>query len=332
MTRGLDLLNEIADRLGWRQITSIEGQTLSNEERKLLRLLNRVLQTLEGVDDWPMLRKDGAITLVAKDISTTVSGSEQWVTATLASATVTVANGDFDDTYINRQFQVQGYPTIYRIVDVPSATELVLDKAWVDASIVAATNEIGFNIGVDQYTLPTDFDRPATSLQSFLGPYKIQAVSPNEFSEIRRQRTGIIFGDPSFFTIYGMNDGQTAWKIHFHQWPSEARVIRFEYQMIHPVIDTDQDKILFPPRYNEAIIETVLQLAQRDYEDSAKTQQTLLDMLQKFNEQSPSLTDNKNVIRPSKSIRKNHQRAAARAGVRIDYHGYFDKAGNIRLP
>ena len=332
MTRGLDLLNEIADRAGWRQIDSIEGQELSDEERKLVRLLNRILQTLEGVSDWPLLRKDGAIALVAKDVSDTTSGSEQWVTATQNSTTVTVANGDFDDSYKNRQFQVTGYPTIYRIVDIVSPTELTLDRAWVDSSIVGATNENVFAIGVDQYTLPTDFDRPATSMQNFLASYKIQAVSPNEFSELRRHRSGIVFGDPKYYTIYGMNDGQTAWKIHFHEWPSDARIIRFAYQMIHPTIDSDNDNILFPVRYNEAIIETVLELLQRDYEDSAKTQQTLLDMLQKFNEQTPSLTDNKKVMRPSKSIRRNIHRAAARSGARIDYHDYFDKAGNIRLP
>ena len=332
MTRGLDLLNEISDRLGWLQIDSIEGQTLSDEERKLLRLLNRVLQTLEGVDDWPMLRKDGALSLVAKDESDITSGSEQWVTATQNSTTVTIANGDFDDTYKNRVFQVVGYPTIYQITDVLSATELVIDKPWIDDSIVAATDQNTFKIGVDRYALPEDFDRPATSMKNFLAPYKIQPISPNEFDEIRRQSSGITFGDPKYFTIYGMNEGQTAWIIHFHAWPSDTRIIRYSYQMIHPTINSDNDKILFPVRYNEAIIETVLQLAQRDYEDSAKTQQTLLDMLQKFNEQTPSLTDNKKIMRPSKSIRRNIRRAAARSGVRIDYHDYFDKAGNIRLP
>jgi hypothetical protein len=332
MTRGLDLLNEIADRIGWRQIDSIEGQVLPNETRKLLRLLNRVLQTLEGVDDWPMLRKDGALSLVAKDESTVVEGSEQWVTATLNSTAITVANGDFTDTYKNRMFQIVGYPTIFRIVDVVSPTELTLDKPWVNESIVGATNQNTFKIGVDQYALPTDFDRPATSFQNFLSSYSIGAISPNEFDALRRQRSGIVFGDPTYYTIYGMNEGQTAWIIHFHEWPSETRIIRYSYQMIHPKIDSDNDKILFPVRYNEAIIDTVLQLAQRDYEDSAKTQQTLLDMLQKFDEQSPSLTDNKSIMRPSKSIRRNVRRAAARSGVRIDYHDYFDKAGNTRLP
>lgn len=331
MTLGLELLNEIADRLGWDQIDSIEGQVLSSEERKLVRLLNRVLQTLEGTDDWPLLRKDGALTLVASEESDTTAGSEQYVTATQNSAAITVDNMTFDSSYVNRQFQVVGFPTIFRIVDVTSPTEITLDRAWTTDSITPA-DEYTFKIAVDQYVLPTDFDRPATSLRNFLEPYKIAAVSPNEFEEIRRDRSGIVIGDPSFYTIYGMNDGQTAWKIHFHPWPREARVIRFPYQMIHPTINSDNDKILFPVRYNEAIIEMVLQLAQRDYEDSEKTQQTLMQMIQAFNEQTPSLTDNKNVMRPSKSIRRNIRRAAAFQGVRIDYKDYFDKAGNYRLP
>lgn len=332
MTRGLDLLNEIADRAGWRQIVSIEGQTLSNEERKLVRLLNRVLQTLQGEDDWPLLRKDGALTLVAKDVSDTDTiGTEQWVAATQNSTTITVANGDFNDSYINRQFQIEGNPTIYRIVDVLSVTELVLDKAWVDASIVVGDERI-FSIGVDQYALPTDFDRPATGFQNFLAPYHIQATGPNNFSKLRQRRSGIVFGDPTYYTIYGRNDGDTAWKIHFHEWPSTARVLRFSYQQIHPTINSDNDTILFPVRYNEMIIDCVLHLLQRDYEDSAKTQQTLMDKIRTFSEQTPSMTDNKQVMRPSKSIRRNHQRAASRAGVRIDYGSYFDVAGNIRLP
>ena len=55
----LEVLNEIADAVGWPQLDSIESPDQTPEERKMVRALNRVLRALVGMDDWPMLRKEG---------------------------------------------------------------------------------------------------------------------------------------------------------------------------------------------------------------------------------------------------------------------------------
>lgn len=332
MTNAKDFLNRFFDRMSWEQVTTLETQSPSNELRKGLRLLNTILETVEGIDDWPLLRKDGKIVLVAGEESDTTAGSEEYVTATQNSDEVTVDNATFDDSYKNRAFQVVGDSTWYRIVDVLSATQLKLDRAWVADSITAA-DEKTYKIGVDQYSLPTDFGRPITDMQNHFGTVTIQPVSPNKFAEIRRTSNGITFGDPKYYTIYGMNDARTAWTIHFHPWPSTARVLTLPYQMLHPTIDSDNDKILFPSRYNAVLMDIMLQLAYRDHEDSdtEKIQQTLIDMLRKYNEQTPTVTDGRPVMRPSKSIRNNIRASAQRSGIRIDYGDHFDKAGNIRL-
>ena len=64
MITGLALINEVEDRLSWRQTDTLEG-TLRPETRKLLRLLNRVLNSLQTFDDWPLLRESGDLQLIA---------------------------------------------------------------------------------------------------------------------------------------------------------------------------------------------------------------------------------------------------------------------------
>ena len=321
----LDALNEIADRLGWPQIKTLDKPPLSKQERKLLRLLNRILRTISGIQDWPLLRKDGTTVLVASE--TADSDNDEWIVTTRNSDTVTVQNAVFDDSYITRALQVAGDPVIYRIIAVPAPTQLQLDRAWVSDDI-ALTDEISWTIAVDRYALAADFDRPLTDAQSFFAPYNIVPVDPDKFERIRRAERGITTGEPRMFTIYGMNDTQTAFMVHFHPWPESQRLLRYPYQMIHPEINSDNDKILFPARYISAIIEMVLQLALRDYEDDAKVEQALVDMLRTYNQQvaNPDVTGTRMRIGKSNRIRRSMQRSFGFGGNRIDWGGWFDKS------
>jgi hypothetical protein len=321
----LDALNELADRLGWPQITTLDKPPLTKQTRKLLRLMNRVLRTISGIQDWPLMRKSGTIVLVASEV--TDSSNDEWMVATRNSDVVTIQNATFDDSYVTRAFQAAGDPVIYRIIAVPAPTQLQLDRAWVSDD-VALIDERSWTIAVDNYALPTDFDRPLTDAQAFFAPYSIQPIDPDKFERIRRTDRGITLGEPKYFTIYGMNAAQTAYVIHFHPWPKEQRLLRYPYQMVHPEINSDNDKILFPQRYVSAIMEMVLQLALRDYEDDAKVEQALVDMLRTYNQQvaNPDVTGTRLRLGKSGRIRRRMQRSFGFGGDRIDWGNWFDKS------
>ena len=315
MRLGIDIINELEDRLGWTQSKTLEAPVRSDEQRKLLRLLNRVLKAWQALDEWALLRTDADLVLVASetstiDVSDPLNEIEQYVTATANSDILTIADIALDATYIGRAIQVSGDNYIYRIIDVPTAVTLQLNRAWVGSSITVA-DERTFTIAADRYALPTNFDRPTGDLQAFFAPFGIQPVSPQEFARRRQRSGGIEVGEPEVYTIYGMNDAETVELLHFDPYPESARLLAYTYQRNHPEIDSDNDKILIQERYIEALIDMVLQLAFRDYEDDSKVQQALADMLRQFNTQhsNPGVTSELPMLRPDKSVRSSWQRA-----------------------
>jgi len=333
MPLALDILNEIADRLGWKQIESIESANLSNETRKLLRLLNRVLATMTGLESWHLLRKQGTLVLVADEVSDVTSGSEQYVTATQNSTTLQIDNITMDVSYEGRHIEIAGHDYVYLIDEVLTATTVKLNRAWIDASITAADLAV-FTIGSNRYVLADDFDRPVDDFDSFLTPYGVKPVSPEDFRAFqRRDGLSIRVGDPEIYTIFGSNVGQTAELIHFHPWPGEARLLYYDYIAEHPVIDSDNDKILYPHRMVEVIIDMVMQLAYRDYEDDQRMQTTLIEMLQKYDRTAgkQTVTSSKPVMRPSGRTRRRVYNSYAAGGYRTDWGDFFDRAGNVGL-
>ena len=330
MVNALEIVNEINERLGWPQLSTLEDPDVSNEQRKVLKTLNRVLRTIQGVDDWALLRREGTLVTVASEISDLTSGSEQYVTATQNSKNVTVANMTFDDTYKTRAFKVGSSEFVYRITDVLSPTEIELHRAWIDASITAS-DEQAFKIGSDRYGLPTDFDRPTDDIKNFFGPYKIQPTDPNKFARRRASNPGIETGDPDVFTIYDTNEGQTTQLIHFHPFPENARMLTFQYQSQHPEVNSDNDKILYPQRYMEFVIDATYQICLDAYEDSGKADRALINMMREYNWQTQDITATIARMRPANNVRKSMNRAFGYGGYRINWGRHFDKAGNTNL-
>lgn len=323
MIVAINLINEVADRQGWPQITTLEVATLRSEHRKLLRLLNRILQTLGGYNDWPMLRKEGTMVLVAA-----VQGdadSSEFVTATQNSDTVTVDNvTTFDETYINRAFQVSGDEYVYRVKAVPAVNQLQLNRAWVSDSITAA-DELTATLAVDQYALPDDFGREVDDWDSFFGPYRVEPKTPNEFKRMRRERraNNIELGEPLYFTKFGVTNGREI--VHFIPYPENARLLTYDYQKKHPVINSDQDTIYYPDTYFDAFIDLMLYLMNRDYDDSVKSTQVIQDWLRSHNEQqsNPGPTDSRPVMELANDVRRS-LRASVNMPSSIDWGDAFD--------
>ena len=323
MINGLELLNEIADRLGKPQFTTLEKPQPISEHRKLIRLLNTVLKTLGAFNDWPLLRKEEGMTLVAS--LETDADSSEYVTTTQNSDVVTVAGQTFDETFMGRAFQVNADEEIFRIKAINSLTELQLDKIWTQDSL-AVSDEKTVTIGMDRYALPTDFGRTVDNWQNFFAPYNIKHVTPNELREVRRTERRIRLADPEIYTVFGVTTGGHAQVVHFHPWPENARVLRYEYQQNHPMINSDQDNILYPLSYREALIDMVLHIANRDYEDSAKMEKVMMDAIRSHNMQqsNPGLHDSKVRLEPSGETRADIYASYGDPPMNIDWGDAFD--------
>lgn len=332
MINALDILNEIADRQGWRQIATLEAATLPPDHRKMLRLLNRLLRTVGGYNDWPLLQAEGTIRLV--DALEGDADSSEYVTATKNSASVTIDNVTLDETYIGRGFQVSGDEVVYRIEAVTSPTTITLDQAWINASITAADQKT-FTIAMDKYALPSDYDRAIGDSLNFYNRRDIKPMTPYEFQRLRYDEPTIIdhLGEPDYYTIKELTDNQSAQIIQFHQWPKTARLLKFPYVKLHPEIDSDQDKILYPVGYMEAFINTMLYIASRDYDDAspAKIQQIMLDGIRAHNLQQGGAgpTESNLQLRPANRVRRQIRRAYGFPVVNVDWGDSWDTGENF---
>jgi len=319
MITGLNLINEVEDRLSWRQTSTLEG-TLRPETRKLLRLLNRVLNSLQTLDDWPLLREDGDLQLVAHE-----SEDETDATITLDSKTVTLASAAFTDSYKTRLIKFGTDDTLYRIARVVSATEIELNRPWVGSTIT--NDELSYQIVQDRYVLPGDFDRPTGGWESFFGAPDIDAVGPERFLQIRRDRGNrFIYGDTDMFTVYGLDDSDTFQILHVDPYPEYARILYYTYQKNHPVIDTDEDRVLFPKSHEGIVIEAMLHLANRDYTDDAKTQAVLQDFLRSLNQAqgAGNVAQDRLSFSPSGAHRQAQYQKWGHGG-KVDWGSLFDR-------
>lgn len=329
MILGLELINSVNRRLGWPVLRTLEAAVPTDEQVKVQDTLNRVLEALGSYDDWPMLHTEGQIATLALEEST----ATQFVTATQDSTTLTVADMTFDDTYIGRAIKVSGDQYYYRIVACLTPTSVTLHRAWQNDD-VAPADERTFQIATDRYALPDDLDRPIDDWQAFFSPYGIAAVSPDEFRKRRRDEPGLVVGEPTIYTIWGLNDGETVMLVHFHPFPRYKRMFEYQYIRIHPSINSDNDKILWPRKYRAAIEDMTYQLCTRDFEDDNKSQQLLIEMINAYNVQAanPTVTGSALRLRPKKTIRTSFQNAYGYGGYRIQWGSLFDRAGFYNLP
>jgi len=336
MITGLKLINEAEDRLGWRQTPTLEDSVLRPETRKLLRMLNRVLKSLQSADDWPLMRAEGTLMTLAAAEGTApfylVNGSATVIVISgTPTDTSTPAVLRLDESYIGRAIQIGDESTVYRIKSVANPQCFDLNRPWIGATtvLVAGPSEYQtYTIAQDQYFLPADYCRPNGKWDQFLAPYGIQPVGPDAFSTVRRSRGGTLLTHaPEIFTVYGVDAGQVYQILHLDPFPLEQQILQFTYQIVHPEIETDADRILFPASHEGVILEALLYLANRDYQDDSKLEVVLRDYMRETSAVralSP-MTEDPFQIRPSGSHRIAQHRRWGAASPRLDYGSYFDR-------
>ncbi len=321
-----DLINEVLDRLGWPQIETIEDPNLTTRHRKLLRVANLATKVMGTFNDWPILRKPGTILLVAHEVSDLTAGTEQYVTATNGSATITVDNITFDETYIGRAIKLSAENFVYTIDAVPAPDTLILNRPWVGED-VTAVDEMTFIIAMDRYALPDDFDRFSDKASNAFLPMTIEPVDPPVLASRRRREPGMTLDEPMIFTVQGLNAGETNQLVHFHPYPKNQRLLAYDYQRVHPDITSNNDKILYPLPAISILIDAILEIVNGDLEaDESKVSRVLERQMRNYNRQQSHLgpTARPVELRPANATRIAFRRTGAR--VRIDWGEAWDRA------
>lgn len=334
MRTGLQVIQEIQDRLGDRQAETIEGD-VDKKVRKLVRLLNRVLKNMVSAEQWPMLRTEGTIVTQAS------IEEDMLVELTNGSNVVNISSFDssgvtFETSYLQWGIQFGRDTPVYRITKVVSPTRIELNRAWLgDTSVPTSADDdtTAVVLAMDRYALPEDFDRPTGTWQDFLSAYNVKPLGPEAFAEERRKRgRNIITDSPKYYTIYGLDPSNTYQVLHLEPWPDDQTMMEYNYQREHPDVEFDTDLVLFPHSQLSIIIEACIYLANRDYKDDQRLGAALTEYLQQFNaakSQQRVTTDDKQFTPWMRSRARSVRQS--RAGVRIDYGDYFDIAGNTGL-
>ena len=328
----LQVLNEVADSLGWSQLTTIEGDLIA-QDRKLLRALNRVLRTLSALDDWYFLRREGTITTVAEYTTGTV---------TLVNGSAVVGGTDDTSTTASdppvwttamegRAFAVTTDAEVYRIQTVTSPVSMILDRPYQGTG----GSQLHYRIAQDRYELNSDFDRPIGDWTNFFGSNstRMRPVSPDELLDIRRHSTGINTGEPKVFTPWGFDDETEHRLVILEPFPASVRTLLYPYQKVHPEMRVDTDKLLFPMRYEPAIIDACIYLLKRDIEDDGAAGNMLVEYLNNLNQimSKKEYGSERKRISPSTLHRRREYQKWCQQGGRIDYGDLFDLGTYDRL-
>lgn len=331
--KALEVLQDIADQLGWRQPTTLENaDLLDKDQRKLVRSFNRVLRAMSGIDDWRFLRQEGEIELV-----------DAYETGTLrltnGSASV---SGQLDEDgdlpvwtsdLIGRAVVIAGHPVVYRVANVTSATALTLDRTFLgETSDGGATvDDYVYQIVQDRYELPVDFDRPVDedwSRHDGTTTSFIRVISPKEMAARRRVRQPYAGADPDSVSLW-RHDAEGEHRLAvFDPYPDTARLVRFEYQAVHPLIENDTQRILFDMKNEEIILAGVEFLMLRGPDDDARAGLMLDEFLrQQMNAVAKTELGQQRTRITASQERALQQRSKwARKGRRFNWGRYFDLA------
>jgi len=346
MDTGLEVINEIERRLGRQVSKTIEGPDGDRSETKqIVLLVNRVLKNLTMVEDWPMLNADGTLLTNAP-----ITGTDVRLDLTNGSDVVSVSSHDVSGSgstqatpfvlaHLSWAVQIGSGTPVYRIAEIVSPTQIKLNRAWIgdsNAPTGASTDTLySFTLAMDQYALPDDFERPLDDWTDFLSDYGVTALGPVDFKKQRRRMgASLDTGDPQFFTVFGTDPTNTFQLIHFHPFPDQQTMMGYSYTKVHPEIKTDRDLIMFPVAQITIVIEAVMYLANRDYEDDQRMGASLQEFMTQFNTRfaKKSIVSDTKAINPKVFYRARSLRTTAGRGVNIDYGDFFDRYDKGVLP
>lgn len=162
-------------------------------ENKYMGRVNDVyMYDLPSQIDWRYVRKTGTLTAPADYITGTVAVTNASTTVTGTGTTFTSANSN------GFLLKLSGYNEVYRVTYV-SATELTLDRAWVEAT----ASGVSYTIYQDRIQLASDYDHMVLNMNKAVYYWKagnrqfLDYYPPDEFEDMQTN----VPGEPNAYTI-----------------------------------------------------------------------------------------------------------------------------------
>lgn len=329
----LDLLKDVCDRLGWSQIVTVENEDeLTKDDRKLVRALNRVLTVMSGTEDWVGLRKEGEIITVAQY----TTGLARMTNGSTAVSGQLDENGDptvWTQAMVGRAFVVDGDQLVYRVADVLSATSLTLDREYqgdtTDGS--ADAPDVNYHVMQDRYDLELDFDRPTEETWTGYGNGQDWPMFIKDSGAVRARRLGrspaSTVAQPDMVTLWKHDDETEHRQAILDPFPKDQVVVRYEYQAIHPKIENDTQRILYPPRQEEVIKAGIEWLLLSGPDDDQRAGMALSEFLRARSEDlaKQEIGKQRTRITASQEHRMKQRWKWGRRGMRTDWGSFFDR-------
>ena len=258
----LELVANVSDSLGWGDVDSLDTDDASN--RKILRHANLVMASMQGERKWKELEAKGNLVTQARvtldsTSSTSVVYGQSSVTLGVSVATIR----DFTGGLV----RYGGAGEWYRLLGIDRNTgETEMDRPYVGTSFSGVGTEIEFVR--DSYQLPDDYDRLNTKkMYDRTNLVEIELVDDAKLDYI--QSLGITPQPPKYFAIRGRTPAGNS-MISFDSPPDDVYMYSFSYQRNHPELVKDSDEVLYPIRYNLALVDQIAARLNRDTEDQQK--------------------------------------------------------------
>lgn len=256
-------LSEIRTRL-----QDIYGNTLGSNDDYYNRVINDAYHKLCAMGDWWFLEKDWVLT-----VNTPVT-SYTPVTATLGSPTVVPSAGISFATVYGILDWVKAADRTYQINAAVTATALILDSNWLDATNTAAT----ISVWGDIFTLPTDCayvrqvscrgDPNHKPLQQVnLGDIEAYGPDVSDYGYEFGNRYAV-FRDPD-----QNSTASQVLKLRIFPPPDETTEYLVRYRIEPQDLSADTDVPFIPPQYHQCLVDAArLELLKIEGEDADRIQ------------------------------------------------------------
>ncbi len=256
--KALTFVQEIADSASISGITTLEGANVRRDARNILKWTNYVGVDIGRMFYWPWLLKRHKIISIPNYTTGTVA-------VTQGSKTVTGTGTTWTESMRERVFKTLTFREDYRIVEVASATSLVLDEEFNDTTATG----LAYQISQDTYDLPPDFCTEYTLFQ-FVDPAWMRLVPPDEIDRRLAHPSGKHVLGPREATVDQFTDGR--YVMVFGGYFDTQRQVRFTYYARPQKLAKDNDQWPFPFEVERVIHEAVLHFVRENEQDDARAQ------------------------------------------------------------
>lgn len=216
--------------------------SLSNPTQlsQIKRWLNIAQEDINSRASWPWLES-------REIVQTVVEKSTGTVAITAGGTAVTGTGTAFASTDVNSYIQFSNSDDWYKILTVPSALSLTIEKAFTGSTALTAGTYI---IRKVYYSLSSVVDKVLTARQA-VTPIKLATYGFRQFDLYKPDITTT--GSPEVCIMFGM-DASRDWQFFLHPIPDEVLNLEFRTKLRTTDLSADTDISSIPAKWAKTVL------------------------------------------------------------------------------